>query len=1105
MNRPAHLGSWTWLLAAALMLSTAGCPDSAVPGPVLCGTDADCPAGQSCIQGACRQGCQVSADCPAGLECVSRVCLKPCGQDSECGPGEECRYGHCHPKVPDDGGDGQDGGPECIDLDLDGYGENCAAGPDCDDSDRTVHPGAEEICGNNRDDNCNGQIDESCPCQVGSLRLCSSFGDPLGFTVEMRCKPGVQACVGGLWAGECLGEVGPEPEVCNGLDDDCDGLVDDGVLNAVGGCLGDPVPPEDCGPTGEGNGLDDDGDGLVDEDCSCAVPGYDPNLPRQHQPCYSGPPQTLGVGVCQGGFRDCQAGGAWGPCLGEVLPSAEVCGNGLDDDCDGRVDETCPACVNPVPEVCNGLDDDCDGVVDNGVLNACGSCGQVPGEEICGNGLDDDCDGVIDQGCGGCSGSASQPCFTGPYWAAGVGVCQMGSRTCDGEFWGECRGSVLPGLEACGPDGLGNGLDDDCDGQTDEGCGCLEGATRPCGSMAGLCEYGLETCQGRVWGPCLGGVGPQPEQCDGLDNDCDGLVDEGLLNACGACGESCYLLPVDPTQQGQGDEGVAILPGDDPDNPTGRPGISLTQSSFIPSYLWAANHDHNTVSKFNTDLEQEEGRYWVGTNPSRTAVDLDGNMWVGGRDDGRLTKVLWNPASCPERDGLPGINTSYRDAGGQVIQVNSAADPFADECVVYSAVPNPSLPSIRGVAAAPDGKMWIGYTGGGVQSIDPHTFALGPYVPASPAPVWAPDANGVFQPTGTTGNTGGVYGLVIDARGVLYTSSYNRNTLAALDTATGQWIALYTYIGCGSYGIAVDARNRVWLGGWPNCGGIGMFDPETRRFWSFLVPTTVSPTPGLVTPVQLGTPSSYPSFVAAGGQDQFKVTGVGVEPASGDAWCSFYPIGYTGRLRLNEADPAQSVWTLIATTRNAQNGFLPGVGADLRGVGFDRNGFAWTLGLGSGRVWKLDPATNLRAASLPEGLTIGQGSHYTYSDFTGSTALSFTAPRGYWRYQFDSEFADAQVDAILWEAFVPPQTTAGVRVRALDAGGLPLTGWRPAEIGGAPDYFLYPTGLAEQRIDLHAQGGPLVGPRFEVEVRLTTSDRDVRPIVHSVRLEWQRP
>lgn len=76
-----------------------------------------------------------------------------------------------------------------------------------------------------------------------------------------------------------------------------------------------------CTSTSEAcNNVDDDCDYLVDEGISFA--------------CYTGPAGTQGQGVCVGGTRTCSAGALSG-CVGEVLPSLEICGNGVDEDCNG--------------------------------------------------------------------------------------------------------------------------------------------------------------------------------------------------------------------------------------------------------------------------------------------------------------------------------------------------------------------------------------------------------------------------------------------------------------------------------------------------------------------------------------------------------------------------------------------------------------------------------------------------------------------------------------------------------------------------------------------------------------------------------------------------
>lgn len=542
-------------------------------------------------------------------------------------------------------------------------------------------------------------------------------------------------------------------------------------------------------------------------------------------------------------------------------------------------------------------------------------------------------------------------------------------------------------------------------------------------------------------------------------------------------GSSCIPGRVVPTAQSTLSDGAAFASGGDwAQNPTGIDGVTLARETVFPPYMWVANHTLGSVSRVNTTTGVEEGRYWVGANPSRTAVDLDGNVWIGARDDGRLTKILWDTTQCLDRNADGVITTASVENLGPL---NSVADPLADECIVYSDVPNPTQPSIRGLAAAPDGTMWIGYSYGGVQSIDAHSFALGAYVDRVGAPVYRQDGEGVYRPVinpdgdPITADIGGVYGLVIDREGYLYVSPYaSRGNLPRLNTATGQWDALYQNIGCSNYGIAVDGSDRVWLGCTDGCGGAVVFDPSTLSAGRFPVGTS-----GID-----GRPTRLPAVADASCGYGWGVTGLAAEPETGDIWVSFYQAGYTGRLRVEGVEPSERVWELIPTA--------PGTG--LWGIGFDYQGFAWTHGANSALVWKLDPNTMAHADGYEEGVEIG-GPHYTYSDFTGSTGLSFTAPRGTWVAHIENPDGPTRLAGLEVEAFVPDGATVEVRVRPIGEGG--PGAWVPSVTEVGAPVFLHLSQAAAGFSALEA------ADRYEVEVRLSATGRS-RPVVHGVAPVW---
>jgi hypothetical protein len=169
-----------------------------------------------------------------------------------------------------------------------------------------------------------------------------------------------------------------------------------------------------------------------------------------------------------------------------------------------------------------------------------GSAEHRPLEE-CGNGFDDDADGRIDNGCP-CGPGEQQSCFSGAASARNVGMCNDGFQVCSGNGaewgdWGDsaCEGAVIAiATEEC------DGLDQDCDAAIDEGCPCSVGVTRECGESTNApCKSGIQSCRDDgIWSGCEGVVFPTHDVCgDRIDNDCDGVIDFGCT--CVPAPEQC--------------------------------------------------------------------------------------------------------------------------------------------------------------------------------------------------------------------------------------------------------------------------------------------------------------------------------------------------------------------------------------------------------------------------------------------------------------------------------------------------------------------------------------------------------------------------------------
>ena len=360
-------------------------------------------------------------------------------------------------------------------------------------------PDGDELC-DGRDNDCDGAMDEGFDLRV-DLANCGVCGNQCAFSnANATCADSacvMAACRDGYVDSNSNPMDGCEyrcsntgAERCDGVDDDCDRVIDEGFNTAM-------------------------------DAMNCGVCGRVCTFPNAVARCAAGA-CTFGPADCMPGFfdvdRDARNGCEYA-CVSTGLP--DTC-NRVDDDCDGAVDEAEPM----VGMACGTTTGACEPgrtACVRGVLQCGGGVG--PQSELC-NSADDDCDGRTDESVA----PAPIPGVGDRCGATDLGICAYGTLACTGGAL-SCTGATTSRAELC------NGLDDDCDGALDDSLTRPAAATIPtCAETRGVCVGRTPTCRGVAGWACDFPTTYQAVEtrCDLLDNDCDGTADEGCLRPVGS-------------------------------------------------------------------------------------------------------------------------------------------------------------------------------------------------------------------------------------------------------------------------------------------------------------------------------------------------------------------------------------------------------------------------------------------------------------------------------------------------------------------------------------------------------------------------------------------